>query len=218
MLNHVRILLLLFLLSFSSNAFEIGTGAEYRFTSDLRTSKLDIYVADSKFNKLNIEYYFYSQEGIQKIKLWQQFELSLNQNRLIGIRKGYIYSPELPSPQILTQKYYSGKKGIQLNSFLGVNKEDIEEYRIGIENIEVPAGSIRAIHYRQKEGNQTIDYWISDLVKPIGLVKLISKDDSSKNNCYTIEMQSLLKNVKAKIKPSEATRLNALGESLFGTK
>ena len=48
--------------------------------------------------------------------------------------------------------------------------------RVGTETITVPAGTFACEHWRAKDG--TSEYWISEKVKPMGLVKTVSKDSS----------------------------------------
>lgn len=48
--------------------------------------------------------------------------------------------------------------------------------RIGTETITVPAGTYTCEHWRAKDGSG--DYWISDKVRPMGLVKMTGKDSS----------------------------------------
>jgi hypothetical protein len=48
--------------------------------------------------------------------------------------------------------------------------------RVGTETITVPAGTFTCEHWRAKDGSG--DFWISDKVRPLGLVKTVSKDTS----------------------------------------
>jgi hypothetical protein len=48
--------------------------------------------------------------------------------------------------------------------------------RVGSETITVPAGTYTCEHWRAKDG--TGDFWISDKVRPMGLVKMTGKDSS----------------------------------------
>lgn len=59
--------------------------------------------------------------------------------------------------------------------------------------------------------DQTIDFWISDKAGAMGLVKLISQGKKDKNHNYRIELQALIKNVKAKINKKEAVPLSEKG-------
>jgi hypothetical protein len=48
--------------------------------------------------------------------------------------------------------------------------------RVGTENITVPAGTFVCEHWRAKDGSG--EYWISDKVRPLGIVKSTGKDGS----------------------------------------
>ncbi len=48
--------------------------------------------------------------------------------------------------------------------------------RVGTETITVPAGTFACEHWRAKDGSG--DYWISEKVRPMGLVKTVNKDSS----------------------------------------
>ncbi|HEV1996118.1 MAG TPA: hypothetical protein VGR03_17425 [Candidatus Acidoferrum sp.] len=48
--------------------------------------------------------------------------------------------------------------------------------RVGTETITVPAGTFACEHWRANDG--TSDFWISDKVRPMGLVKTVGKDSS----------------------------------------
>jgi hypothetical protein len=48
--------------------------------------------------------------------------------------------------------------------------------RVGTETITVPAGTFACEHWRAKDGSS--DFWISEKVRPMGLVKMVGKDSS----------------------------------------
>jgi hypothetical protein len=47
------------------------------------------------------------------------------------------------------------------------------------ETIKVPGGSFNASHYREVRGDSTIEYWLSETVLPLGLVKMVSTPKSA---------------------------------------
>jgi hypothetical protein len=55
-------------------------------------------------------------------------------------------------------------------------KADIREgaTRVGSESITVPAGTFECEHWKNSEG----DYWVSEKVAPLGLVKAVTKDST----------------------------------------
>ncbi len=69
--------------------------------------------------------------------------------------------------------------------------------------------SLRTSHYQKEQDGHVVDFWISEEVKPVGLVKLISKSKKQKFNNYQIEITNLLKNVAAAIDPSQAMKMSS---------
>ena len=147
--------------------------------------------------------------------MYQQFEMALKGRGPIKVKKGYVLTPTSGSPEIMKAYMFQQNRGVQMNDFLFNKKEDIEGDFMGDENIEIPAGSIIAKHYRKKSNGQTVDFWVSDSVKPIGLVKLESKSAREEFNNYTIELSSLLKNVAPKIDPAKAVPMSDATENLL---
>ena len=205
---------LIFSITLYAESFQKGAGSEFSLESNGVKSKLNIYITDSSFGKLGVEYFFDIGSGIFGKQMWQQYYLSLNENKEIGILAGYFKVPELSTPEKLTSEYYSKNKGVKLEGFLFSDRKELEKYKVGSSAVEVPAGVVFATHYRKKENGQQVDFWISEKVKPIGLVKLVSKGKEKAQN-YKIELQSLLRNVKASINPKEAKDLSEKGRSFL---
>ena len=40
-------------------------------------------------------------------------------------------------------------------------------------SIKVPAGTFKALHYREETGSTTVDTWVSQEVAPVGLIKRV---------------------------------------------
>lgn len=135
----------------------------------------------------------------------------------LKIIEGYIEAPELKGSQKLSNKHLTGYEGVQINDFLFKENKDIEGFYVGDEMLEVPAGTTETTHCRKSNQGQTVDFWIADQAKPIGLVKLISKSDIKANQNYTISLFSLLKNVSPKINSHKAKPLDERGKSFITT-
>ncbi|MBK24328.1 MAG: hypothetical protein CME70_10060 [Halobacteriovorax sp.] len=196
----------------SSETFVKGAGSEFKMNSNGVSSKLNIYITESSFTRLGIEYHFATSGLIQK-QMWQQFILGLNSDGPLSMEAGYVKTPELSKPEKLTSEYLNVNKGVKLDQFFFSKKKELQKYFIGNENIEVPAGNLQAAHYRKKNNGQVVDFWISEKVKPIGMVKLVSKNPKEMAQNYEIELVSLLRNVKATINPKEARPLTEKGKS-----
>jgi hypothetical protein len=208
----------LFLLTINVHAaqYTVGTGSEFKFTPDQgESAALSIYITDSSFTKLGVEY-FLSAGSFIKTELWQQFHLGLGQS-VLTLDDGYILTAEMTKPEIMTKDFIGNHSdGVNVEDFFFSKGSAIEKFKIGIEKVEVPAGSITCTHYKRSNNGQSVDFWISDKAGDIGLVKLISKGNVNQN--YKIELMSLLKNVKAKIDPLQAVPLTEKGKSFLSTK
>ena len=131
--------------------------------------------------------------------MWQQYQFKMKGNSPLEVIDGKILTSKFSKPQKMTNDVFSLNKGVGVDQFLFSDKSDIEKFKVGQGVIEVPAGKVQATHYRKKRDGQVVDFWISDQVKPIGLVKLISKSSQNPKQNYAIELKSLLVNVKPKI-------------------
>ncbi|MFT6068242.1 MAG: hypothetical protein ACJAT2_000009 [Bacteriovoracaceae bacterium] len=198
-------------LGFAADTFTSGSGSEFSMKSNGVTSKLNIYITESSFTRLGIEYYFETSGFIQK-KMWQQFILGIHNDGPLSVEAAYVKTPELKKAEQLTSEYLNVNKGVKLEQFFFSNKSQIDKYKVGSESIEVPAGNLQATHYRKKNNGQVVDFWISDKVKPIGLVKLSSKNPKVMEQNYEIELVSLLVNVKATIDPKKSGPLTDEGK------
>jgi hypothetical protein len=199
-------LLLLFSLNlFAQYPFVVGTGSKFHLSmKDSPTAELAIYIAESSDQNIAVEYFFHAMNTFVETKMWQQFHMKMGSNGAIDIHKGYVKTTSVDHPEILPKGFFAQKDGVQLNDFLFAKEEILNKFKVGDEKIEVPAGSVTASHYRKTNNGQTIDFWISNEAKPIGLVKLVSVHPKKAINNYSIELIGLMKNVKATINPKLA--------------
>lgn len=210
-----KIIILLFI-SFGAFAFEFkqGEGSEFVMTSQGQKVSLNIYVTNVSDYKMSVEMHF-GTSGLVGMNMYQQFQMGLKGTAPIKVEKGYILTPSSSAPEIMKSYMFHQNRGVQINDFLFNKKEAIDGMFVGDEKIEVPAGSLIAKHYRKSSNGQTVDFWIADQVKPIGLVKLVSKSSLEKLNNYTIELSSLLKNVAPKIDPKRAVPISKATEQML---
>lgn len=196
--------------------YVVGSGSEFRYTGDKGDKiSLSIYISESSFTKLGVEYFFSSQNDLVPVESWQQFTFGIKDSGL-SLDAGFIQSQEMSKPEIMSAEFLHNNDGIKIDDFFFSKGAEIEKNKIGIEIIEVPAGSILATHYRKSRNDQTVDFWIADKAGAIGLVKLISKGPNNKDQNYTIELMSLLKNVKPKINPLVSVPLTEKGRMFLG--
>lgn len=211
-------LFLIFLFSYSllagTREYIVGDGSEFKFLGEKGENiKLSIYFTESSFSKLGVEYFF-STDGLLGVEVWQQYILGIT-DKGMSLDEGYVQSSDMRKPEIMTKEFRENNEGgVKVEDFFFTKEAEIEKLKIGMETIEVPAGTILSAHYQKKRSEQVVDFWISDKAGAIGLVKLESK--GSKNQNYKIELLSLLKNVKAKIVPKNAVALSEKGKMFLG--
>lgn len=197
------------------SSFPPGKGSTFNLIMKDSRANLSIYIAEAKTNLVSIEYFMEVKDSLLPIQMWQQFEIQVNPGKLAQITKGFVQTKELKQPETMTSDYLQGFDGVQVNDFLFNTKEELDKNKVAVEEVSVPAGKTKATHYRTKNNDQTVDYWISDEAKPIGLVKLVSTNPKKIDQEYTIELVSLMKNVKPYIVPQNAVPLTELGKSFL---
>ena len=214
----MKIFSTLFILFISTNlyafTFNKGDGSKFNLKTQGQNVSLSIYIAEVSDHKMNVEFHFGS-AGVLGANMWQQFGMGLKGSGPIEVKEGYVQLGPTKKSEIMTPEMFQVNNGVRVEDFLFNNSAGIEKDYIGDEKVEIPAGSIVAKHYRKVKNGQTIDFWIADKVKPIGLVKLISKSETVKTNNYTIELTTLLRNVKATIDPKKAVKASKETQETF---
>jgi hypothetical protein len=217
--SNKKLILFLFLIHFplfAQDKFTPGEGAVYDFRlKDAPPSKLSIYITESSFNKLGVEYFFDASNQLFGKSMYQQYALRMTPQ--MTLTEGYIQTDTMSKPEIMTEEFMRVNSGVQVEDFLFQKESQLEPYKVGVETVEVPAGSVKAIHYRKKRNGQIVDFWIADDAKPIGLIKLTSTGKKNHQN-YTIELINLAQGIKPKIEPKKAIPLTSEGKSLLKTQ
>lgn len=209
----------LLLLSFSvgaqnlSQSFPAGTGSTYKIkmAKDPTPIFLSLYVAGTRVDSLHIEY-FMETKSLLPIQMWQQFEIAVTPKGA-EVKKGFIQTKELKHAEVMpTENLKGAAGGIQVNDFLFATKAELDKDKIGEEMVEIAAGATKATHYRKTNNGQTVDYWISQDAKPMGLVMLVSKSEKNEDQNYSLELTSLIENIKPKIVPEQAVPITEVGK------
>lgn len=180
-------------------ADEVGTGS--LFTATLANKKLDLFVYITKVeNKaLFVEFHYSDSKGY---KTWQHYHLKKLDEKLSLVKVLLKESLESEARLIEKGKLEINKgEGFPLYEFLFRSPKSIEKNLIGYEVVQLAAGTVNARRYRKRKNGQIIDFWINDQVKPITLVKLVSRGTKSTSQNYSLELKSLIKNVSAQIDP-----------------
>jgi hypothetical protein len=205
------LLLFFFILSTEpGSAFEIpdlkvGSGSLFELKLSSGIAQIAITVANRTSSDVALEFYFKDQ-SFTGIEMWQRFHVQPNGKKL-SLSQGYVLMPQLGGdPFILTDEYLKGFDGAQISTFMFESADELRQSKVGIEKITVPAGTVEATHYRIIDRDQTVDFWIHESAKPIGIVKMISTGKSLKHN-YSLELKSLMTNSAPKIDPKKARPL-----------
>lgn len=198
------------------HSYHVGEGAAYYLDlEDRGRAEVSIYVASVEKNNLDIEVYMVHQ-GVELTEMWQFFELRLNDQKKIDLKRGLVWIKDLSSPEIIPDDVMKGDDDILLSDFLITKEEDLVKYKVGKELLTIGKSKIETVHYQKKYSDKNIDFYLASKVKPFGLVKLISK--STKNNPeknYVMHLKNLIKGVKAKIDPTTAKPLSARVKKLL---
>lgn len=192
------------------NGYKPGEGSKFKLEVGGQNVEVLITIASQSKSQINVEMLF-KQQGLMNMgqPMWQQFEISRGSSGALEVNKGYVFFNKLQSPEILTPDYLNGFSGVQMNSFLFADAKHYKGQYLGMQTIKTKAGPTKARHFKHTDNGQTIEYWISDEAKPIGLVKLVSTGSKRDHN-YKMELASLVKNVKPKINPKKAKPLSKL--------
>jgi hypothetical protein len=91
---------------------------------------------------------------------------------------------------------------------------------VGSETVKLAAGSYKTKHYRDKTPQgDTIDYWVSESVPPLGLVKIVvdQKSNAQIKGKLTFELAAMGKDAKQAItKPAKPFDQAALMQQMMG--
>ncbi len=219
-MNNLR-LVLFFIFSFNlyaqnlSQSFPAGTGSQFeiKFNDDNSKAHLSIYIAGTRNESVFIEFFMETKELIST-QLWQQFEIGIKGNAS-EVKAGYIQGSEFKHPEIIPKEMLKEESGIPLSEFLLKNDKNHGGKFIGEEIVEIAAGSTKSKHYQISKNNQTLDYWISDEAKPLGLVMLTSKNPKKLEQNYSIQLMHLIENKNSKIIPEKAIPLSDKGKAIL---
>lgn len=184
-------------------AFTQGEGSEFIMETEGQKVSLSIYIVKVGQKNMSVEFHF-GAGGIFTMNMWQQYQMDVSSADGVKIQKGFMLKDNAEKPEIMLREHFHQNDGVQVQDFLFSRKKEIAKDFVAEEIVELPAGTIKAKHYRKSHDGQIVDFWISSQVMPIGLVKLVSKSTKKKTNNYKIELSSLLKNVKPAIDPSKA--------------
>lgn len=196
--------------------FKVGEGSSFALKTEGKTVDLNIYVAAREKKSLSVEMHF-GAGGIFPFNMWQQFQFDFKENRPISISKGYILAKENKTAEIMPKELFKQDQGIQVQDFLFSKQSEFSKFFVGDELVETPAGTFVAKHFKRSRKGQIVDFWISEEVGPIGLVKLISTSESKSSQNYSVELKSLLKRVRPTINPEDATEISKESRAIFIT-
>lgn len=194
-----------------AQSFPTGKGS--RFVLNLPEAaniEVLVYVASSTHDSVDVEMAFSTNLAGIPLKLWQQSQLQMRNGQAVPTAT-FLQTNLMSQPERFQLSDLGKTQDLQISDFVLVSPDSVKKYLVGEEAVETPAGTVRAKHYRQNRGEQTLDYWISDEAKPIGLVKL----KSNGKHPFDLTLGALIKNVPRKINPATAVPLSAEGRGLL---
>lgn len=197
-----------------SQSFPAGSGSnfEIKFQNQNAPINASIYIAGTRTESVFVEYMMETKELIP-VQLWQQFEIQISENGS-KIKSGYVLGKDFKSPEIIPPEFLKEESGIPLSDFLLKKENEFKKFKIADEIVEIAAGSTKATHYRMTKNDQILDFWISNEAKPLGLVMLTSKNSKVPDQNYSLQLVSLIENIKAKIEPEKSVPLTEKGKSI----
>jgi hypothetical protein len=202
-----------------ARSFPPGQGARFELhQADGTQALVVISITEASARRLGVEYYITATGSLVPIELWQQYVLAPALNpggTRLELIEGYILAPELQGPERVSGEYLKGFDGVAMNDFLFAERAELERHRAGPdEKVTTPAGEVTAARYRRERSGQTVEFWISDEAKPLGLVKLVSRGSKPEHN-YTLYLVSMVRGLKPKIDPAKARPLSETGKKLL---
>ena len=213
----IVVLCLVFLMPLSSlakNSFPQGQGAKYMMMSEGSPlpTYINIYITESKFSRIGIEYFFVVGNGL--FKMWQLFFMELQDRGPLKITEGYIQTSKMDNPEKMTREHFYQNKGVELSDFLMADNKDLKKLEVGKEKVQLKGFSVDATKYQKQKNGQKVTFWISPKAKPLGLVKLVSTG-KNENHKYKLELVGKLVGMKAHINPAQAVSLSDKGRKFL---
>ena len=138
--------------------------------------------------------------------LHQHVVLDAAAGRPVRVVEGYILVPPMTVAERLPSELLTGD-GLDLAPFLTGRASDLQAMRLGEEEVDTPAGRVRATRYRQAQGERSVEFWLAEEAAPLGLVKLASRG-SKPGQSYTLELKALVRNARPVIAPVKAVPLS----------
>lgn len=162
-------------------------------------ANVTIYFTRVSAKSLDVEYFIETVNTLIPSRVWQQFKLVLQEDKGFKVAQGYILADGEVTPKKMDQKVLQGQdKGVTMVDFLFKDKSFIAQHKIDEQEISVAAGKLKAHHYRVAKEGQIVDFWIVPNSRPMTMLKLTSTGSKPTHN-YTLELETLVKNITAKI-------------------
>jgi hypothetical protein len=120
--------------------------------------------------------------------------------------------PQFEKAQVLPAEFMQGFDGVKMRSFLMGSKMELDAHKIGLEKVKAADGkTYTAEHYQNAGQGQTVDFWVADTLKPLGIVKMSSAGSKADHN-YKMLFNGRVTSYKKQIDASKAEPLNDLAK------
>jgi len=182
----------------------VGSGAVYQ-TENQREGKremeMTIVGAETSEGKPGhwLEMSFKGPDGGQMV---MRQLMALNNKQMQVLRMVFQQGEDEPLEMSMEMMGMMGQMGQQRKPETADIREEAE--RVGVESVTVPGGTFECEHWRSKDKSQ--DFWISNKVAPLGIVKMISKDESMTLLRVVTNAKTKIRGTPRKFDPAEMMR------------
>ncbi len=199
-----------------AESFPVGSGSQYFLNTGLGPAEVNIYVQSVKGNKLAVEMYMRETSG-RSPGLYQSFDLELNSSQNVALKDAYLKRSSNSPPERMPRNVLEGTGQWKMSEFSRISPQDLKKDFVKEVELEMEFGKLKTLYFKKEKNGLVLEYWISEKVKPFGLVKMRSQGPKKKDN-YTLDFKSLLTGVKSEINPKKAVPLTEEGQILLGLK
>ncbi len=181
-------------------SFPSGQGARFAFSSPVVRGELVLSIVASSAQRVTIECLF---SGAGR-DLWEQFTLDVSSGAPV-VTDGYLLTSSSGDPERIPPDLLRGLDDVALADFLLRDRAQLERDQKGAEPVVVGAlgATVGTTRYERNSAGRTLTYWLSEIARPLRLVKLESRGPKPQQN-YSLTLTALLRRVGSKIDPARA--------------
>ncbi|MEC9281509.1 MAG: hypothetical protein VX642_02260 [Bdellovibrionota bacterium] len=185
--------------------FQKSSGNSYDLSFGSIQSKIILAVVSSSTEKLVIEIHSNVSSFIP-LEMTHQFHLKIKDKK-IYISDAFINSPVLGNKVYrLDDEYLQGYDGVQMASFLDF-KPNGKIKKIGNAKVSTDLKTFNTSQYQINENSQTIDFWITEEIKPFAIAAIRSSGRKKDHN-YMLSYKEPIKYYRSKLDIRKAQKMD----------